>query len=50
MKSSKKNLMICFQKLDDQLGSIDTSPNDENTRTPDGQFVRAAGRSWRVWI
>ena len=35
MKSCKTNLVICFRKLDDQLRSIDTSPTDEDTRTPD---------------
>jgi long-chain fatty acid transport protein len=35
MKSCKTNLVICFRKLDDSLCSIDISPTDEDTRTPD---------------
>jgi len=35
MKNCKTNLVICFRKLDDLLRSIDTSPTDVDTRTPD---------------
>jgi len=35
MKSCKTNPVICFWILNDWLRSIDTSPTDEGTRTPD---------------